>query len=131
VDGLSVNHVLAIVATADLATPEATEFLRVLAALRALDRPVELVETGDGVGAFADDADLTPDGERYFEALVEDGVVPRAAADLEARIEHASDVLVLADRARTGVPPLVRWNEIRGRADAATVALGAGRFVRR
>ncbi len=125
------NHVLAIVATADVATPEATEFLRVLAALRALDRAVELVETGDGVGALADEPDLTPDGERYFDALVEDGVVPRAAADLAARIEDASDVLVLADRARTGVPPLVRWDEVRGRADAAATVLAAGRFVRR
>jgi len=126
-----VSHVLAIVATARLATPEATEFLRVLAALRALDRGVELVETGDGVGALTGEPDLTPDGERYFEALVEDGVAPAPAGDLAARIEQAYDVLVLANPSRTGVPPLVRWDAVRGLPDAALHAITAARFVRR
>lgn len=125
------SGVLAIVATARLATPAATEFLRVLAALRALDRAVELVETGEAVGAFAGEPDLTPDGERYLEALAEDGVVPHAAPDLAARIEAAADVIVLANPARAGTPPLVRWDDVRGRPDAVARALDAGLFVRR
>ena len=46
------NRVLALVAAPRLDTPEATEFLRTVAALRALDRPVDLVEIGRGVGAL-------------------------------------------------------------------------------
>lgn len=130
-DRLPVSGVLAIAATADLATPEATEFLRVLAALRALDRNVVLVEAGDGVGTLTGEPALTVDGARYLEALVEDGVTPLPAGDVAARIEQASDVLVLASPSRTGVPLLVRWDDVRGLPDAVSRALAAGRFVRR
>ena len=130
-DGLPVSGVLAIAATADLATPEATEFLRVLAALRALDRGVVLVEAGDGVGTLTGEPELTVDGARYLEALVEDGVTPLPAGDIAARIDEAADVLVLANPSRTGIPSLVRWDEVCGLPDAVPRALAAGRFVRR
>lgn len=127
------RSVLAVVATRRLDTPEATEFLRVLVALRACEVAVELVEAGEGLHATAGDPTLTPDGERLFEALRAEGVVPGSAppsTDLAARLEAASDVIVLPDPGRTRIPALVRWADVRGRPDAVERALESGSFVR-
>lgn len=96
--------VVAVVAAAALDSSAATEFLRVLAALRALDVPVLLFEAEGGVGALSAQADLDPDGERYFDALREDGVVVHGPAALADALTTASAVVRLADPARTGEP---------------------------
>lgn len=107
------KRVVAVVAVSRLDTPEATEFLRVLAALRAVGMEVQLVELGPGEGALGAPeglkahAELEPDGERYWTALREDGVAPQAASTLPAAIEAADAVVVLAARDRTGEPPVL------------------------
>ena len=128
-----VRAVLAIVAAPHVDGPEATEFLRVLVALRACEVAVELVETADGIGTLSRDPELTPEGERSLEALREDGVVARPvplSTDLHPKVEAASDVVVLPDPSRTRFPPLVRWADVRDRSDAIASALAAGAFLR-
>jgi len=125
-----VNRVLALVAAPRLDTPEATEFLRTVAALRALDRPVDLAEIGRGVGALTKDPVLTPDGDRYLAALAEDGVHPRADLDVSRAVSEAFALLLLPDPVRPGTPAVLRL--VRGRAldAAALTALGqAGQVV--
>lgn len=126
--------VLAIVATARTQTPEATEFLRVIVALCACAVPVEIVETGAGVGALSREAALTEDGERFLKGLAANGIAPARATDLAARIEAASDVLRLVDHSpvtsqKKGV--IVRWRAIQDLPDAVERALAAETFLRR
>jgi hypothetical protein len=131
VDGLPVRRVLAVFAAPSADAPAATEFLRVLAALRAVRAEVRLVEAGRGVGTLsALEPVLEPDGERYLEALREEGVVPVARADLAAEVAAADSVLVLPDPGRAGAPALLRLP--RGGhppAEAVSAALRAGQVA--
>lgn len=125
--------VLAISAAPRVDGPEATEFLRVLVALRACEVAVELVETAGGIGSLSREPSLSPEGERYLEALAQDGVVPSPVSlstDLHAKVEASSDVVVLPDPSRTRFPPLVRWSDVRARSDAIASVLAAGVFLR-
>ena len=127
------RRVLAIVAVERADTVEATEFLRVLVALRACAVPVELVEFGPGTGVLSKDPLLTEDGERYLAALSSNAIVPLpvAAIRLVERIDAASDVLRLGAPSAGSRAPVAYWNQLRGRPDAVEAALGAGAFVRR
>jgi hypothetical protein len=104
-----VSAVVAIVAAPLADTLEATEFLRMLAALRALDVAVVVHEIAAGVGTFSGVRDASPDGERYLAALVEDGVSVRGLEGLADAVATASAVTVLADPARSGVPEVFAW----------------------
>jgi len=118
-----VSRVLALVTAprAHVAGRARAEFLRVLAALRAVDVQVDLREAGAGVGTLSASPDLDPDGDRYLEALVEDGVVPGPEGDLAAGIASADALLVLADPGRPATPPVLYL--VRGeRPAAATLA---------
>src|SRR5438067_421279 len=69
------SDVVALFASPSAEADATTEFLRVLAALRAVDRGVRLLEVGRGVGVLSrEDANLSNDGARYLAALREDGV---------------------------------------------------------
>lgn len=126
------RRVLAIFAASRADTAEATEFLRVLVALRACDVPVELVEAGRGVGVLSREPTPTVDGERYLAALAGDGVDPAPAADLAACIEAASDVLRLVEpEMSANADRVARWCDLHGAPDAAVRALSAGIFLRR
>ena len=124
------NRVLALFAAPRADKPEATEFLRTLAALRALDHPVELAEVGRGIGVLSNGPALTPDGERYLAALAEDGVVPQPELDLSEAVSIAFALLRLPDPGRSAAPPVLRL--VRGRTldEAAHQALAsAGQVV--
>lgn len=125
------NAVLAIFAVPRADTAEATEFLRVLVALRACRVRVELVETGAGIGVLSRDPALTDDGERYLNALRGEGVLPTPAGDLFERIDRASDVVRLVDPPAIPRSPLLYWSEIREHPHAVETALVAETFVRR
>ena len=86
------SGVVAIVAAPRLDGPETTEFLRALAALRAVGVPVRLVEAGAAAGRLRDGDALSADGERFLDAL--------ATADA---------ILRLADPGRPGIPGLLAW----------------------
>lgn len=121
---------LALVARPHLDDPEGTEFLRLLAAFVALDRPLTVLETGRGVGALTGpDRALSADGEHYLAALVEEGIAirPAAPADLADALAEASAVLVLPDPDRPATPPVLTLARGR-RPSAADVKdlLGAG-----
>lgn len=101
---------LAIVARPHLDDAEGTEFLRLLAAVVALDRPLAVLETGRGVGALTGpERALTADGEHYLAALVEEGVAIRTAhaADLADALAAASALVVLPDPDRRATPPVL------------------------
>jgi len=126
-----VSRVLALVAAPRADTAAATEFLRVLAAARAVGREVAIVEVGRGVGALsAAEPDLTEEGARTLAALAEDGVVPRGDADPAAEMAAAEAILVLPDPARTGMPPVLRLRRGERPASEAIAALAtAGQIV--
>jgi len=104
-----VSAVVAIVAAPRADTPEATEFLRALAALRALDVTVAVHEVAAGVGTFSGIREAAPDGERYLAALVEDGVSVRGLEGLADAVATASALAILADPGRSGVPEVLAW----------------------
>jgi hypothetical protein len=100
-----VSAVLALFASPDADAMATTEFLRVVAALRAVGVPVRLVEAGRGVGVLSEsEPDLSTDGARYLAALREDGVAPERDANVGAAIESASALLLAPDPARAGTP---------------------------
>jgi hypothetical protein len=104
-----VSAVVAIVAAPRADTPQATEFLRALAALRATDVPVVVHEVGQGAGTLLDGRERTEDGDRYAAALREDAVPVRSLEGLAEAVETARALLVLADPARPGKPEVFAW----------------------
>jgi len=103
-----VSGIVAVFAAPRADTPEATEFLRVLAALRAVGRTVSLVEAGRGAGVLSQaEPALTEEGERYLDALAEESVVPAAALAFGPDLSGADGLVLLADPARSGVPALL------------------------
>ena len=123
--------ILALFAAPRADTPEATEFLRVLAALRAVGRTVHLVEAGRGAGVLSKaEPALTDEGERYLEALAEDGVVPAAATGAGPDLAGADGLVVLADPARAGVPAFLALGADRIASPPSwTTLLSAGQVV--
>jgi hypothetical protein len=114
-----VTRALAVVATPRAEGAAAAEFLRVVAALRAVGAEVDLVETGPGVGALAAARAAGTDDEvvRLLEALAEDGVSPARDADLARAVAAATALLVLSAPQRAGTPPVLRLR--RGDAPSA------------
>jgi hypothetical protein len=124
------SRVVALFAAPRADDAAATEFLRTLVALRALEVSVALFEAGPGRGVLSGDPILSPDGDRYLEALASDGVVPSGGVDWGMALSTADAVLVLADPARPGAPPVLRLQ--RGKTpDAVTLTtlLQAGQVV--
>jgi hypothetical protein len=129
---VTATPVVAVCAAPRADGPAATEFLRVLAALRACGRAVALFEVGRGVGALSADAALSTEGSRYLDALEAEGVVPRADGDLAAALEAACGLVLLPDPDRAGRPALLRLRTgerptteaLAAIAQAGQVALG-------
>jgi len=120
-------RVVAIVSSRDLSGPAAAEFLRVLAALRAMEVAVSLHEAGDGVGALSPHPDLSEDGERYFDALREDDVSVSGPDSLADALSAASAVLHLGSASRSGSPAvLVLPRGRRPSAEQLSALLSAG-----
>jgi hypothetical protein len=100
--------IVGLVATAEMESRDATEFLRTLAAFVALEVPVRVFEVGPGHGALSSNVrDLSPDGEHYLRALHDEGVAIEAEAALAAALPAARAVLVFADPERPGVPEVL------------------------
>lgn len=126
------TRVLALVAAAALDGPDTTEFLRALAALRAVGVPVTLVEIGAAVGRLSDpDTDaLSADGERFLAALREDGVEVAGPGALPDALAAAAAILTLGDPARSGTPGLMTWPRgSRPSADDVAALRAAGQVV--
>jgi len=101
--------VLALFASPDGDASATTEFLRVVAALRAVGASVRLVECGKGVGVLSSaERALSADGERYLAALGDDGVRAEPDVDVAGAIASASSIVAALDPKRTGLPPLFR-----------------------
>ncbi len=121
---------LAVIAAGRLDTAAGTELLRTLAALRALDLPVAMVEVGEGVGALSRDPELTPDGERFLSVLSQDGIVAQRPEALSDLLPRARAILRLAPASRSGVPAVLAIP--RGRAPDEALRAGlstAGQVV--
>jgi hypothetical protein len=101
-----VSHVVAIIATSEVGSRDATEFLRALAALAAFEVRVVIAEIGEGRGAL-DGGEWTADGEHYARALRDEGVAVLAADALPRALSEASAVFVLPDPARPGDPAVL------------------------
>lgn len=111
--------------------PGAREFLRVVAALVALDRPLWLVEAGPGRGVLG--AEEAPaDVERTLETLRAVGVVPQeaGAAEVEDLLGSCSCVLRFADPARRGLPALLEIGD-DGEMPGLPALCDAGQVLRR
>lgn len=122
------TRVLALFAAPRADTEEAVEFLRTVAAWRAVGREVLLRETGRGVGVLS--ADQTPESLPWLAALAEDGVAPAPSPDPAADLASADALLLLSDPDRSGIPPVLALP--RGRrptAEEAEALLSAGQVV--
>jgi len=128
-----VSAVLALFASPEGDAPATTEFLRVLAALRAVGVAVRLVECGRGAGVLSGvDRALSSEGDRYLAALFEDGVRVESDVDLAAALSSATAVVTSLDPKRSGLPPLLRLPrdaapgslDLSGILSAGQVALG-------
>ena len=100
-------RVVAIVSARDVSGSAAAEFLRVLAALRAMEVSVSLHEAGEGVGALSVHPDLSEDGDRYLDALVSDDVSISGPDSLADALSSATSVLHLASPTRSGIPAVL------------------------
>ena len=128
---------VALVGTAEAASPDVVELLRVVAALVAAGQPVRLACIGPAHGAL-DDEELPDEIRDYLDGVADFGVVP---ADVDAvsvleLLGEARDVLRVAAAGRSGVPALLAiddpWLEA-ARADpeeALTAILAAGQVIR-
>ena len=128
---------LAVFAAPTVDTPEALEWLRVIAALVATGDAPRLVEIGQGVGRLALDA-VGDETARVLETLASFDVVPEALAPAELVLALAacSRLVRIAAPDRSGQPALLVLDDARisaGRLDPEALSrdvLEAGQAVR-
>jgi hypothetical protein len=122
-------HVLAYDARRAPSLSGAAEFLRVVAALRAVGCDATLVSAaGDAPDADGPDAD---EARRLLDTLAADGLVRRGQDGLAAALAACDALLVLGDPGRSGTPPVLRLSrgeapserELRALPEAGQVVL--------
>lgn len=124
------SGVVAVFSTPALDGPDATEALRALAALRAVDVTVVLVGAGPAAGRLDDGDALSADGERFLAALREDGVPVLGPEALADAVAGADAIVRVADPSRGGVPAVFVWPRgARPAASDVAALLDAGQVV--
>lgn len=129
--------VLAIFSASSVATPEALEFLRLLAGIVACGGEAVLVEVANGFAAFAHE-DVPDEVQRYLDALASSGVTPSrpSRAELRAALKGAGAVMRQGRHGRVGKPYVLvltdslLWDDSRTDDEIYFDVIGAGQVIR-